>query len=407
MKLQDLIAAIAQVYTSRGLVPAFAQPKILDYGGGKWLVIPYDMSKIDKLEPYINSGLERQISATTKQIAFIRANNNPVLLFVSIKPPGTLPEKIERKVHIPGRLQIGVDRGGNEIAEAWKTLGHVLVGGATGTGKSVFLRSIARQAIDEGMRLVLVDADEMTFSFLQNHKSLLAEVGTINSADKVLRVGIEQIAERQMIFRRDYPRLDNYWDLSTGERKRLPPVLVMIDEVNGLISASGGTNGEVANAIKQLVWRGRKFGIIVIVAGQTFEKAIVGPLRDQLLTKIAFRVTDSIQSRIILGRGGAERLKVPGRAITNRWGMVQTYWVDSASFSFEPSILKSGEYELLKKIASEFEGRMTFAVLATLGYSRNEAAALRNEWRDRGLVEIDKGNKNTWILSKLARDCLV
>jgi len=77
---------------------------------------------------------------------------------------------------------LGVNHAGESVNQPWSKLGHLLVAGKTGSGKSVFLRSLAYQALAEGTQLLLVDLDGATFPMLANHPALLAPIATTPQA---------------------------------------------------------------------------------------------------------------------------------------------------------------------------------------------------------------------------------
>ena len=71
----------------------------------------------------------------------------------------------------------------------------------------------------------------------------------------------------------------------------------------------------------------RKFGINLIFSGQSISADLVGPMRDQITTRLCFRVARKEISRIVVGRSGAELIQQPGRALTER-GALQAYYFD-------------------------------------------------------------------------------
>lgn len=81
-----------------------------------------------------------------------------------------------------GQVLLGVSYARELIHLPWEKLGHLLVAGKTGSGKSVFLRLLAFQAIAEGAQLLLVDLDGATFPMLADHPALMAPVANTSQA---------------------------------------------------------------------------------------------------------------------------------------------------------------------------------------------------------------------------------
>ena len=395
---------IISLARARGLEPAFSDSFVLVTPGGRWLALKLDLAS-RRVEPYLSRAFESQVamglgrrfySLETEKGAYLVA-----LLSESVKDP----QLIERPISKPGTMQLGIGMRGNEIEETWQGLGHVLIAGMTGSGKSVFLRNMVTQAIEDEIRLFLVDADEMTFPQLAGNPLLGAEIGNLATAADVMKAVLAEIPERQrMIYEAD-PNAEGYWQLSTEVRRSFPPILVAVDEANGLVSALGGPTGSFADSLKQVAWRGRKFGIILTVAGQTFEKAVVGPMRDQLQTKLCFKVANSTVSRVVLGRNGAEKIKRPGRALTNRWGVIQTYFVQG----FEPQspTIPQTLRDLVVTLAEHYNGEATFSALSSEGLSRGDATKAREQLESFGLAFVDTTDKNKMKLTEWALETVL
>lgn len=386
----------------RGLEPKFRSVNTLQTTNGRWLVIMLDAARIERIEQYTSAILESQMRMILGGKLFFIIESSVGVFYLAL-----LSEFIQstdlavRETIVPGVFQLGVDYRGNEVSIAWNEIGHTLVAGMTGSGKSVFLRNLVTQAIADELRLFLIDADEMTFSALNRHPLLGADIGNLSTATSVLEEVMKEIAARQTMMKMNYPTVEGYWSLPAPARTDFPPVLLAIDEANGLISALGGVSGNFSDLLKQIAWRGRKFGIVLVVAGQTFEKAVVGQMRDQLVTRVCFRVADANVSRIVLGKSGAEKIKTPGRAITNRWGIVQTYYVDK--FDYQGSPVNDDERRLIETLVVQFDGKMTYDNLSAIGFSRGDARKIRDDFQLRNLAEVDKADKNSLVLTEYCK----
>jgi DNA segregation ATPase FtsK/SpoIIIE-like protein len=144
-----------------------------------------------------------------------------------------------------------------------------------------------------------------------------------------------------------------------------------------------------------------KFGIQVVIAGQDFTKEIVGPVREQMRTRLCFRVATPDISTVVIGRRGAENIRVPGRAMMPM-GNVQTYLVakDALAPSDQATGPRMSEAEKAKigQMVEQFGGRAELDGIQSV-YGLNERAArrVRDDWASRGLIEKRAGANNAWF----------
>jgi hypothetical protein len=374
--------------------------------GLTWLLVIFDFARIDNLSAISDGSLIRHLNYELSPYRLILAENKTELVYaILLDELPAVPEKIELSFREDDVFQIGRDILGHEVAVKWSDLGHVIVAGMTGSGKSVFMRSITNQAIQDGFQLALIDLEDMTFGELAQCKNLVTPIGGVDTAERVLDVVLGMIEERKTLFS-TVPGVKDIYDWNQGGSEKLPLVLLAIDEFNATIQTFGGIKSDFASKATQVAWRGRKYGIIMVIAGQTFEKVIVGPVRDQMITKICFQVTNASTSRIILGEAGAEDLSIPGRAITNRWGLIQTYHVDSFDvheFEFSPFNFGLDEMDInILDAALVNDGKLTYELLTEFGFTRTEANKFRERMRRAGIAEVDKSQNNSLVVKKTA-----
>ena len=387
---QTVAQIITQVLVERKLDPLLIRFVLTETPcGNAWLFAVLDAQRLPRMEIYITEDLLHHLSTALHGKAVLVSNNSGLRYAVLLSRLPQLPPAVDFPGWRSHLLQLGEGFNGQTINIRWEEAGHILVAGMTGSGKSNFLRLLALQAIQEGFSLVLCDPDNTTFSRLNGHPALLAPVATSPEAcETTLDTALAEIAERGRLFSTAHGRpdhLDAYNALP--DVQPLPRMLVIVDEANGAILATGGPRGSLAQKITRLVWTGRKFGVHVVLAGQTFEKAVIGPCRDQLQTRLCFRVADAHVSRIVLGRAGAERLRNPGRAWTNTWGIVQIYRAELPAMPGGDGMSRI-ERELAERLIQKHNGRMTFDVLDQIGYPRRQAEKLRKDWLQRGLAVV-------------------
>jgi len=388
---QTIARIIPQTLSQRGLEPVITRFMLTETRQGEaWMFAVLDEQRVQRLEPYITPETLHQISTALHGLPVLVSNSTGIRYAILLSRRPHLPTNLPFPGWRRSILQIGQSAHGTPISVEWESLGHILVAGMTGAGKSNLLRLLVHQAQAENIQLLLADPDGRSFPYMAGHSSLLEPLGsTLEGCAQVITAALNEMQSRATLFT-GLPGSHDTLDTYNAAAKQagqiiLPRLLVVVDEFNGLVQASGGPRGALAQQLTRLAWGGRKFGIQIVLAGQTFEKDIVGPVRDQMTTRICYRVATPSIARIVLGEGGAERLKAPGRAISNRWGLLQTYRAPEIEVHTGDG-LSPAERRLVDRLQAENDGRMTYEALGRLGYSRRSAVQLRRDWEQRGLA---------------------
>lgn len=394
-RVQHIAEGIAyrlpQVLAKRRLAPAIERYALTEVNGMPILVAPLDTRQIERLEQYASDDLLRQIAAEVGYPVFLASKGMGYVFLLGSLPK--LPRRAEYPLDAPmDMVSIGVGMGG-AVRLPWKDLGHVLVAGQTGSGKSVFLRLLVYQALRDGMNLLLSDLDQATFPMLEGHEQLLADIAaTPEQGVLLVQKALFECDRRAELFRRvsGYPdTLEEYNRIAVQEgRERLPRVLVVLDEFSALASSAP----EIRPQIAQLGWRGRKFGVQVVFAAQEFTKDLVGPLREQVNTAVCFRVRSAEMARRV-HCAGAESISPqrPGLAVTDRWGLVQTYFVDKIFLGNARPALNEEEREVIERAGQS--GQVSIPKLVKWGWSEWRARRLLEEWEQRGWVVREGTNR--------------
>lgn len=98
---------------------------------------------------------------------------------IPLTPLPKLPHNIELPSDIPvGMVALGMQFNGQHILVSWSKLGHLMIIGMTGSGKSSLLRSLVVQAIRNSVQLALADIDQTTFAMFEKHPNLFAPIAT-------------------------------------------------------------------------------------------------------------------------------------------------------------------------------------------------------------------------------------
>ena len=190
---------------------------------------------------------------------------------------------------------------------------HLAIGGSSGWGKSVFLRSLAYQLAlsEQPVDLAMCDLEGATFAPFGRCDRLRWPVAD-DEADALALFGelTNELDRRRTLFTA-YPGTDSLKGYNTVAAEPLSPVVCLVDEATALLSHSG-----VESALRTLALRGRKFGLWLSLGGQDWKaSSLDSAIRNQLSTRIQFRAMSASQSRVLLQQAGAESLDAKGRAL--------------------------------------------------------------------------------------------
>ena len=211
------------------------------------------------------------------------------------------------------RIALGEDVKGQSIVSDLTKMPHLLIAGATGSGKSAGINSILSCLLlthtPDSLRLLMVDPKMVELSVYNGIPHLLSPVVTeVDKAAGVLYWAVKEMERRYTIFSkagaRDLPRYNTY--LESKNEKPLPYIVVIIDEMADLMMAAPE---EVEKYVCRLAQMARAVGIHLIIATQRPSvNVITGLIKANFPARIAFAVTSQIDSRVILDIPGAERL---------------------------------------------------------------------------------------------------
>lgn len=395
-RANQVASQIPAILENRGLPPLITRFVFTERENRAWLLAVLDQGKIARIERYTSPDLIHQLSTALGGLPVVLSNSTGLRYAVLLSPPPRLPRVAPFPGWQAGRVLLGQGKQG-QAATDWAGFGHAIIAGMTRFGKSNTLRLVAAQALADGHQLIIVDPDGSTFPDLSGHDQVLyygqspqAAHGALEAAQEVYNTRVGQGLAHKA-------RGEQF----TPERR----VVVIIDEYNGLVMAGGGPRGAFANGVVGLAYGGLKFGIHLVLAGHEFTRDLVGPVAGQMVTRVCLPVRAPSISRVVVGRAGAEKVKTPGRALTDPWGWVQIYRFDYEDFVglVEDSIggdgLTDSERQLIEAIKSQAGGRVTFQVLQEKGLTRTQATRLRQDWVTRGLARQAPEQDNSLVLA--------
>ncbi|MDJ0974937.1 MAG: DNA translocase FtsK 4TM domain-containing protein [Planctomycetota bacterium] len=224
-------------------------------------------------------------------------------------------------------IMLGRDTAGRPIVEDLATMPHLLIAGATGSGKSVCINSVLlsvlfTRAPDE-VNLILVDPKQVELSFYEGIPHLLTPVVTdMKRASKILEWAVERMEERySFLLQAGVRNISGYNNIGAEkigkirEKKDLteemlpdhmPYLVIVVDELADLMLTNGK---EVELAITRLAQKSRAVGIHLVLATQRpSTNVITGLIKANMPTRISFTVSSKIDSRVILDANGADKL---------------------------------------------------------------------------------------------------
>lgn len=210
----------------------------------------------------------------------------------------------------PLMIPLGLDVSGEPVAASLDKMPHVLVAGATGSGKSVLLNSwictfLFRTRPDD-LRFILVDPKRVEMALYNGVPHLLTEV--IVEKDKIisaLRWTVKEMENRYKEFAKVGARNLAGFNTTPGVIKK-PYILFVIDELADLMIFAPGDSEELITRIAQM---SRATGIHLILATQRPSvDVITGLMKANIPCRIAFNVSSMIDSRVIIDMPGAEKL---------------------------------------------------------------------------------------------------
>ncbi|MBZ4647018.1 MAG: segregation ATPase, FtsK/SpoIIIE family [Clostridia bacterium] len=356
--------------------------------------------------------------------------------------PVFLREVIESKEfrNHPSKLAfaVGKDIAGNNMVADIARMPHLLIAGATGSGKSVcintLIASILYKAKPSEVRLIMVDPKVVELGIYNGIPHLLIPVVTDpKKAAGALNWAVQEMTNRYKLFADNNVRdLKGYNALlkEKGEEDIIPQIVIIIDELADLMMVAPN---EVEDSICRLAQMARAAGMHLVIATQRPSvDVITGLIKANIPSRISFAVSSQVDSRTILDMAGAEKLLGKGDMLFNPMGepkpiRVQGAFVSDKEVEAIVSHIKSNvaanyDEDILETINSQTEssksdsenedellpqaiemsiehGQASASLLQRkfkIGYSR--AARILDQMEARGIVSGYEGSKPRQVL---------
>lgn len=249
---------------------------------------------------------------------------------------------------------VGKDISGRNIVADLKSMPHLLIAGATGSGKSVCINTIIAsflyKAKPNELKLIMVDPKVVELQSYNGIPHMLVPVVTDpRKASKALAIAVQEMDKRYEAFAKcGVKDLDSYNEYMRAEHEYAnvkPQIVIIIDELADLMMAC---SNEVETSICRLAQKARAAGMHLIVATQRPSVDVVtGLIKANIPSRIAFSVSSSTDSRTILDMGGAEKLLGKGDMLFSPVGSNKPYRVQG------PFITEAETNKLIKFVKQQ------------------------------------------------------
>lgn len=352
-----------------------------------------------------------------------------------------LASKPFRQAESPLTIAVGKDVAGKTVVDTLERMPHMLIAGATGSGKSIFINTLLLGLLYNNspslLRLILVDPKRVELSVYNNIPHLLTPViveseKTINA----LRWAVREMERRYRVLSEVGSRNLMSFN-SNNPQEAMPMIVIVIDELADLMAKHAR---DVEGAIVRLSQMARAVGIHLVLATQRPSvNVITGLIKANIPTRVAFNVASQVDSRTILDAAGAEKLLGSGDMLYLRGDRAKPLRVQGGFISedevhrvvkdiiqnnppaeaVDESITEresagggevvDGEaddalFEEAKRVVVE-SGKASSSLLQRrlrVGYAR--AARLIDMLEERGVIGAGEGNKPREVLVEVSHD---
>ena len=286
------------------------------------LSIPPTVSVKKIIEKYDDLNLWLAATGKIRLVAPIQNTSR-----IGIEVPNAIPSTVGLKGLIESKefktakqstlsFCLGQDIIGRPVVLDISKMPHLLVAGATGTGKSVFLNTLLVSLLykysPEELRIILVDPKIVEFSIFRGIPNLMFnEIFTDNAkVCSMLEWAVQEMEERYKKLNEVLAKnIDEYNAYAEKKKaKKIPKILIIIDEFADLMNSSNERK-LMENKISRLAAKARAAGIHLIMATQRPSADIMeGSIKTNFTSRIAFKMSSPTDAMVIMGEAGADKL---------------------------------------------------------------------------------------------------
>ena len=236
-------------------------------------------------------------------------------------------------------VSLGVDVAGDPVYLDIERMPHLLIAGATGSGKSIstncMIVSLLYKSNPDDVKMILVDPKRVEFNIYNGLPHLLVPVvSDSKKAAGALHWAVTEMERRYEIFEPLKTRNIQGYNAIAAENpefEKLPQIVIIIDELADLMMTAPD---DVEDSICRLAQKARAAGMYLILATQRPSvNVITGLIKANIPSRISFTVASQIDSRIILDMSGAEKLIGRGDMLYSPTGAMKSIRVQGAYIS--------------------------------------------------------------------------
>lgn len=219
-------------------------------------------------------------------------------------------------------LALGKDMDGNNIMIDLATCPHLLIGGSTGSGKSVLIRSMIKTLVSKhdpsDLQLVLIDPKGTELSEMKDSPYTACHISTYQKCEEVFNQLTRLMETRyQMFTKYNVKKLEEL-----RQHKKEPYIVVVIDELADLLLKDKKQDNILTKFII-LIQKSRAAGIHIVVNTQRPSRDVInGLIQDNIETRIALKTVSHHNSKLIIGQAGAENLVGMGDMLVKHQGKI-------------------------------------------------------------------------------------
>ena len=299
---------------------------------------------------------------------------------------------------------LGKDIGGNCVVSDLSKMPHLLVAGATGSGKSVCINALIISLLykysPEEVKLLLIDPKVVELNVYNGIPHLLIPVVTDpKKSAGALNWAVNEMSRRYKVFAENNVRsIEGYNELANKGivETKLPWIVIIIDELADLMMVSAN---DVEDYIGRLAQMARAAGMHLVIATQRPSvDVITGVIKANIPSRISFAVSSQIDSRTILDSAGAEKLLGKGDMLFYPLGEAKPLRIQGAFVSEEEvervvNFIKNQKTELnyKKEIIDEIEGSAD---------NKDDASAIDELLNEAIRIVVENGQASTSLLQR-------
>lgn len=294
-------------------------------------------------------------------------------------------------------VALGRDIAGDDIIVDIDQIFHLLIAGATGSGKSVCINSIIMSILYKShpcdVKFILIDTKNINLAIYEGIPHLLLPIITDHKrTSTALEWAVLEMQERYERFSsfgvKDLKGYNRIAESGGRPLPKIPQILIIIDDLSDLMAVGS----EIEEHICRLARRGRACGIYLIVSTQLLTTSVItGPIKANMPGRIAFSVFSSTDSKVILDQKGAEGLSGNGDMLFYSRGLTNPIRVQG-SFVSDQEIKAVVEFLKIQCPYDSEASAMANADLPSyLGTRNNETNNRDFYFVDAGKLVIERG----------------